>query len=359
MFQRPIANGLLAIIALYLWGCNSAVTPASVSQMAERASQMQQVANARLIPHAPLIYVVNVDASITAYDANDEGDVRPDIRIAGPNTQMQGSGGPLGIALDSFGRLYVCCANNSYINIFAAGANGDVKPIATICTPFETVPEPLAIGRNGDQDVVIGQNDDALGFRIIWFEQGAHGCADIHTIDGPQTDINSPVGVAVDANGLIIAANSADDFGVPGITVHRRDASGNSRPLRFISGPHTTLTDGHLMSLALGSNGQIYALSEDKTSTGGFGTGGFISVFDNDANGDAPPVQALRGPDSRLSVPLAIAADSKGLIYVVNGNNTITVYDPKRGGPLKPVRFIGGPRTTMNCPCEIAVYEPH
>lgn len=345
---RVIVLGVFACFCLSLWGCSSSVGPASVSQIPDRTSVL--LASQPQV-RQPLIYVSNTsDTSITAYAVDDVGDAAPKIRIAGPDTLLTLV---QGIAFDNAGRLYACCGQDG-VEVFARGANGDARPIATIGCNGDFVGGALAISRGPDQDVVLGQNFDALGKAISWVEQGALGCARVHTIAGDHTNIDSPTGVAVDARGFIFAANAAADFGVPGITEHRRDASGDSRPIRFISGPHTSLFSGIITEVALDSSGQIYVLSQDKN-----GDTGFISIFDRDADGDVAPVRILRGPESKLSGPFGIASDTNGMIYVGNRNNTITVYDPKTPGALKPVRLIGGPHTRINQPDYLAIFEPN
>ena len=86
------------------------------------------------------IYMANagrngVPASIRVYSAGSNGNVPPIRTISGSNTGLDGRT-VRGIALDSAGNLYVTNdgrdGQNSSITVFAAGSNGNVKPIAVI-----------------------------------------------------------------------------------------------------------------------------------------------------------------------------------------------------------------------------------
>lgn len=338
----------LRLIVVWVFISSFFVASCSIApfvQNAQSITRFPQTVQARnhhkLIP--PIVYVANNGSGlITAYDANDKGDVAPDIRIQSDSS---------GLAVDSIGRLYTFFpSGGSPVYVYAPGATGNVAPIATIGCGGSFQGYSLAIGPRGDEDVVAGQLLDTPGQSISWVEQGARGCARVHVIEGPDTDVNAPVSLAIDRHGLIYAAEQAADFGVTGITVHRRDASGDSRPLRFISGSTTTLLNGSLQGVAVDDDGLIYALVSN-------GNTGFISIFDDDANANTPPLRILRGLPS---APQAIALDHHGIMYITFSNNSIIMYD-SHAAVLTPIRTIAGPHTMIDSPwgsAGIAVYDP-
>src|SRR2546427_8678105 len=73
------------------------------------------------------LYVANQSGSITVYAAGASGNATPTATIAGDNT---GLFGPVGIALDGAGNIYVTSGNS--IMVYAAGASGNAPPTATI-----------------------------------------------------------------------------------------------------------------------------------------------------------------------------------------------------------------------------------
>src|SRR5947199_9544461 len=80
------------------------------------------------------IYVTNVTgSSITVYAAGANGNATPTATIAGGNT---GLNFPAGIALDGAGNIHVPNANCNFssggITVYAAGANGNATPTAAI-----------------------------------------------------------------------------------------------------------------------------------------------------------------------------------------------------------------------------------
>ncbi|HLW36945.1 MAG TPA: hypothetical protein VKR99_00815 [Candidatus Eremiobacteraceae bacterium] len=343
MLTRLFGLLFLSCSALAALGCGSGATFSG--------SDPSQFTIAAPAARGPMVYVSNsLDLSVTGYRAADNGDVIPEIRIQGPDTQLQGA---RGLAFDRFGRLYVCCGPNG-VNVYAPGANGDARPIAVIgCAGDPFVGAALAIAPDGD--LVLGQNFDAPGAAIQWLEEGQSGCARFATIAGPDTDINSPNGLAVDDAGLIYAADGAPDFGAAGISIYQKSASGDSPPLRFLSGPRTGLIRGQLAGVALDASGTMYALS-----VGNSGTGGFINAFDRNANGDALPLRTLGGSGSGLDIPQAIAVDHQGILYVANiggGAGSITSYDSKSLSPLHPLRVVKGPHTGLHQPLYIAVLD--
>ena len=98
-------------------------------------------------------------ASVTIYPAGSNGDVKPIVTISGPNAGLDQHLNPHGIAIDSSGNIYV--VNRTYgeneggrddqggsVNIYRAGSDGDVAPIARISGPLTTLryPEDIAVG---------------------------------------------------------------------------------------------------------------------------------------------------------------------------------------------------------------------
>jgi hypothetical protein len=79
--------------------------------------------------------------------------------------------------------------------------------------------------------------------------------------------------------------------------------------------------------------------------------GGAILVFASDATGDVAPIRTITGPSTKLSVPIGLAVDGQGQLYVANRTGSaVTVYAPTASGDAAPIRTItatgmGSPET--------------
>jgi hypothetical protein len=83
-----------------------------------------------------------------------------------------------------------------------------------------------------------------------------------------------------------------------------------------------------------------------------------ILSYAESANGDAPPLSILRGKETELDAPSAIALDDIQQLYVTNGyfgHNSITVYAADRSGRAQPIQDITGPATGLDTPQGLAV----
>jgi hypothetical protein len=86
-----------------------------------------------------------------------------------------------------------------------------------------------------------------------------------------------------------------------------------------------------------------------------------VTVYNSVADGNVPPVQFIRGLNTQLDVPLSIAADGHGRIYVLNEDHgmaqppAVTVYDASADGDAAPIRRITSPFFADSAVKEIAV----
>ena len=86
-----------------------------------------------------------------------------------------------------------------------------------------------------------------------------------------------------------------------------------------------------------------------------------ITIYRAGSNGDDQPTARIAGANTGLTAPSAIALDSHGFIYVTNVSDSqekpdsIVVYAPGSNGNAAPARVISGPATLLSEPDGIAV----
>ncbi|MBV9102184.1 MAG: hypothetical protein JO060_01270, partial [Candidatus Eremiobacteraeota bacterium] len=120
------------------------------------------------------------------------------------------------------------------------------------------------------------------GSYVLAFAADANGnLAPVATIRGAKTDLGNPQGVALDAGGRIYVTN----MNAPArILVFAAGSNGNVAPLRSISGARTGLK--FPVAVTLDSDGNIYVVDLESESS----ASGSVSVFAADANGNVPPL---------------------------------------------------------------------
>jgi DNA-binding beta-propeller fold protein YncE len=182
------------------------------------------------------------------------------------------------------------------------------------------------------------------------------------------------------------------------ISVYRRAAEGDEKPLRVIQGPHTGIADPHGLYVDPATNelfvtnyGNFRQTNEndDTESTANEDSGGerkrdkptdakkpkpprkvlplgpstgrfvppFISVFSRTARGDAEPLRVIQGPSTGLNLPLGITRDPQTHQIVVanSGDNAVLFFAADASGDAAPVRVLKGSATNLRAPTGVAV----
>ncbi len=207
-----------------------------------------------------MTYVVNAlvgDWAVNVYAAGANGNIAPIWTISGGNTGLVWSSA---VALDTNAEVYVTsnygcdrghCGGTDQVTVYAAGANGNVAPIRTISGSATklTRPSGIALDANNNIYVVSGTTTKKGGTldSVNVYAAGANGnVAPIRTISGPNTRLTNPDGVAVGADGTTYVANYGTvEHGYevnPKITVYAAGANGNVAPIRTIHGAATMLS---------------------------------------------------------------------------------------------------------------------
>jgi DNA-binding beta-propeller fold protein YncE len=137
---------------------------------------------------------------------------------------------------------------------------------------------------------------------LVFAETADRDAKPLRVIQGDQTALNLPSGLAVDPeHDEIMVANS----GTGSVTVYGRTVKGNVAPIRTLQGPHTMLK--HPIGLALDlKHNELWVANWGHTA----------EVFDRTASGDATPKRVIRSAPpgtgvAGLSVIPAIGFDTK------------------------------------------------
>ncbi|MBV8068113.1 MAG: hypothetical protein JO113_09045 [Candidatus Eremiobacteraeota bacterium] len=134
--------------------------------------------------------------AVTVYAARAYGDVPPIRTISGPSTKLEG---PQGIALDAAGNTYVTNSNDS-VTVYAAGSNYDAAPIRAIKGRATKLIDPrgIALDAAGDVYVMNSPNYGKPGTSVTVYAAGANGnVKPIRIIHGLKTGLSSPSGGAI------------------------------------------------------------------------------------------------------------------------------------------------------------------
>jgi 6-phosphogluconolactonase (cycloisomerase 2 family) len=184
-------------VTVYAAGANGNVTPLRTISGAN--TRLDIPSDLALDSHGR-IYVANSGSSnsVTVYAAGANGNASPIRTLRGANT---GLSTPFGIAFDAGQRMYVTNAASNSITVYAKGSHGNVAPIRTIIgTNTEiNIPEEIALDASGNIYVAICACGSVSGpSSVNVYAAGANGnVAPIRTISGIDTGLNQPVGITI------------------------------------------------------------------------------------------------------------------------------------------------------------------
>jgi hypothetical protein len=339
----------LTVVILLLVDCGGSTTPATAIGSQQDAPQ----ATGHQTTECPCLYAVNQEGnSVTVYASDATGNAKPIRNIQGSKT---GLATPFGIAVDGSGNIYVTNNGDDSIEVYAAGATGNVAPIRGIIGAPYHFPKGIAIDPiNGEIYVA-----KPLSNSIAIYAPNASGKASpIGIIEGSQTGLDAPQGVALDANANVYVTNKGDsaNTGSDSVTVYAAGSTGNVAPMQTIAGTHTGLDIP--VQLAVDSSSNIYVANITYPNSGN----GSLTVYAAGANGNVAPTKTIEGTKTELDLPAGIALDSSDNIYATNFDRTdfadssITVYAAGSNGNVAPIKTIEGAETGLDGPRGIVIH---
>ena len=225
---------------------------------------------------------------------------------------------------------------------FSRDATGDVPPKAVLHTPHRVY--NLA-GAESRQEIFATVEYPP---EVAVYRKDASGEDEpLRVLEGDATGLDAPHGIAVDEKDQLLFVNTwghHSDVSVagtgkwfpPAIKVYSLTASGDTRPLRVITGDKTELDWPAAMKFDPDS-GDLYIAND---------IGQSVLVFAGaaSAQGDIAPSRVIHGPSTRLRNPTGVALDLKNKeLWVSNlGNSSATVYPLDANGDASPLRVIRG-----------------
>ena len=228
-------------------------------------------------PGGDLMVSNATQSTVTTYAGTPSGNVAPVATLGGTDT---GLSTPRGLAFDKQGDLFVANAGSGTVTEYRPGAQGDAAPIATmgLSQHQSHVPSPwgVAVDAAGKLWVTDTANGELVSLnpgttvggpgarivavnlsapkglaitrdgRLLIANSGSGVVTDFAPdrvtppdLTGPNTLLDQPTGIAVDAVGHIWVT----DLGGQRVSEFGPAASGNTTPIRTISGGSTTFGD--------------------------------------------------------------------------------------------------------------------
>ena len=324
------------------------------------------------------------NAHIMVYDAEfppTSKVIEPLRQIAGPETHL---GYICTVAIDPDDQTLFTVDNDwkDNMTVYPMGAKGNIAPVRELTVD------------HGAWGIVFDRQHNELfmtiehAHKISVYRKTANGKEEpVRFIQGSDTSLADPHGIYVDNEtneifvtnhgnwrktevgdtGVVVSFKRTEEsdptkqfppstgkFLPPSITVYAREAQGDAKPLRTISGPATRL------NLLLG----IYEVPGTKQLAVANAGDNSILFFDRSAAGNVAPVRVLQGAATGIDGPSGTYVDSKrNELWVTNWNNhTATIYSANAAGNVAPQRILrsapkGAPVTGFGNPGGI-VYDP-
>jgi hypothetical protein len=302
-----VASATNNSILEYAPGANGNAAPANVIQGTHTG--INNPSFAAFDPDGNVVVTNMGTNSVTEYVPGSNGDATPVRTIIGTHT---GLSTPAAVGFDASGRMYVFNAGaQESVTEYAPGANGDAIPVATISGATTRL-----LNANGGGAMVVSSSGEVLvadgsGNRLLGFAPGASGnVAPSLDIEGSNTLLGTPTGVAVDPSGNVYASNQNNS-----VTEYAAGASGNVAPIARIIGTNTQL---NLPSdLTVDPNSGDVIVVNNASST--------VTEYAPGSTGNVAPTAVIAGSATGLTNPQGVSSGSPILITQAPADQSVLV----------------------------------
>jgi hypothetical protein len=235
------------------------------------------------------------------------------------------------------------------IRVYPAAANGNATPLRTLNPPQLGQPRQIAISTAHDELIAVTSNGIETYLRTA-SGNAAYPQRTLplsFTAEGSRTRLNNPGGIILrpSSDEIVVpdygvgADNAA--FGV--VLFFSRAVTGNSAPYRTLEGPQTLLGIGAFGIAYDPTHDEILVLSQDSQQ---YPYAYRISTFAGGASGNTAPLRSISGANTLLGDIHAIAYDDAAqVIYVSEGGENgipprVLAFDHGASGNVAPDRVI-------------------
>ncbi len=213
------------------------------------------------------------------------------------------------MAVDSAANLYIADQPSASIQVFAARSNGaNVRPV--VYHHLDQLPQrTLRRGARPERQHLRrrSQGGPTGTGAIDVFASGTGGnLTPIRQITGTGTGLDQPYGIVVDGSGNIYVSQRHGRFRPTGRLGRGVNAS-SSTPVRTISGLNTQLNVP--VAVALDGNGNLYVANQNGNS---------VVVYGPGQTGNAAPLRVITGSSTQISGPQGVALDASNNFWVTN-----------------------------------------
>lgn len=262
-------------------------------------------------PKSGDIYSVNNDSveTLTVFSRKAEGNVTPDRELTTPH-------GAYGIAVDEeHQELFLTVQHDNAVVVYRKTASGTEQPIRLLQGDRTRLADPHGIAVDLQRDLTFVANHGS--FHDVSLEAGAFWGGPPPPTWPLERDF------AIPGSGRLLP---------PSISVYSRTASGNTAPLRVISGPRTQLNWPAVIAVEP-ERGELFVANDGENS---------ILVFRETDEGNAEPLRVIKGPKTGIKNPVGVSLDTRNNeLWVANfGNHSVTVYPLTADGDTPPLRTI-------------------
>jgi sugar lactone lactonase YvrE len=249
--------------------------------------------------------------------------------------------------------IFVAESGDNNITIYPPNPAGTVNelPVTQINGANTELSLPFGVAVDGTGKIYVANRTGAGSGSVTVYAANPTGTVNatpLATIAGSNTGLNDPQGIAVDASGKFYVSNITNT-----ITVYAANPSGtlNEAPLATIAGANTQLASP--FGMAFDAAGRLYVANELSAS---------ITVYAANPSGtlDEAPLAAITGSNTGLDNPGGVALDASGQIYAVNsgpGVSSVTVYAANPSGTMNeaPTATISGSATQLGSPSAVTL----